>query len=73
MRCARSSTEDLRCRLHLRPAQPKLETEIVADGSGDLLDAVICAAQAAWGWNRREANYGLPADAPSGEGWIVTA
>lgn len=52
---------------------PKLERQIVADGSGDLLDAVICAAQAAWGWKRRDANYGLPADAPSGEGWIVTA
>ena len=44
-----------------------------ADGSGDLLDAVICAAQAAWGWKRRSANFGLPLDAPAGEGWIVTA
>ncbi|HEX2334303.1 MAG TPA: DUF429 domain-containing protein [Burkholderiales bacterium] len=51
----------------------RLEKEIVADGSGDLLDAVICAAQAAWGWMRRDANFGLRADAPAGEGWIVTA
>jgi hypothetical protein len=51
----------------------KLETEIVADGSGDLLDALICAVQAAWGWTRRRANFGLPAAAGSGEGWIVTA
>jgi hypothetical protein len=52
---------------------PKLELETVADGSGDLLDAVICATQAAWGWARRKSNYGLPADAPAGEGWIITA
>jgi Protein of unknown function (DUF429) len=51
----------------------RLEKEITADGSGDLLDAVICAAQAAWGWKRRSANFGLPLDAPAGEGWIVTA
>jgi Protein of unknown function (DUF429) len=50
-----------------------LQRQIVADGSGDLLDAVICAAQAAWGWTRREANFGLPRDADAGEGWIVTA
>jgi hypothetical protein len=49
-----------------------LETEIVNDGSGDLLDAVICATQAAWGWARRETNYGFPA-AHAAEGWIVTA
>jgi hypothetical protein len=51
---------------------PKLESEIVRDGSGDLLDALICAAQAAWGWTRREANFGFPA-LSGGEGWIVTA
>jgi Protein of unknown function (DUF429) len=51
----------------------RLEKEIAADGSGDLLDAVICAAQAAWGWRRRSANFGLPVHAPAGEGWIVTA
>ena len=50
-----------------------LERGIVADGSGDLLDAVICAVQAAWAWTRRDANYGLPAHAPPGEGWIVTS
>jgi hypothetical protein len=48
-----------------------LEKVVVADGSGDLLDAVICAVQAAWAATR--ANYGIPAHAPTGEGWIVTA
>ena len=43
----------------------------VDDGSGDLLDAVICAVQAAWA--ARRPRYGLPVDAPSGEGWILSA
>jgi hypothetical protein len=49
----------------------KLERELVDDGSGDLLDAVICAVQAAWA--ARRPGYGLPAGAPAGEGWIVSA
>jgi hypothetical protein len=44
---------------------------LLEDGSGDLLDAVICAAQAAWAAKRPR--YGLPEDAPSGEGWILSA
>ena len=51
----------------------KLEREVIADGSGDLLDAVICAAQAAWGWRQRESNFGFPPGAEPGEGWILTA
>lgn len=42
------------------------------DGSGDLLDAVLCALQAAWGWQRRNQNYGLPRDVDGVEGWILT-
>jgi hypothetical protein len=49
-----------------------LEKQILADGSGDLLDAAICAVQAAWGWSRRRANFGLP-QGVAGEGWIVTS
>jgi hypothetical protein len=41
------------------------------DGSGDLLDAVVCAVQAAWAAQRP--GYGLPEGAPSGEGWILSA
>ena len=50
-----------------------LEQLLVDDGSGDSLDAVICAAQAAWGWRRRKSNFGLPAGADPAEGWIVTS
>jgi len=45
--------------------------DLVADGSGDTLDAAICAVQAAWAAKRPR--YGLPPRVPRGEGWIVTA
>jgi len=45
--------------------------DLVADGSGDMLDAVICAVQAAWA--ARQPRYGLPLNAPPGEGWIISA
>ena len=45
---------------------------LIDDGSGDLLDAVFCAMLAAWAWQRRDANYGLP-DFDALEGWIVGA
>lgn len=51
--------------------EPTLERAMVAEGSADLLDAAICAVQAAWA--ARRADYGLPADAPAGEGWIVSS
>jgi len=47
------------------------EKPLIEDGSGDLLDAVVCAVQAAWA--ARRPRYGLPEDVPSGEGWIVSA
>lgn len=50
-----------------------LENRMLEDGSGDLLDAVICAVQAHWGLLREQANYGLPADVDPIEGWIVSA
>ena len=48
-----------------------LEKLIVADGTGDLLDAVICAVQGAWAATRPA--YGIPASTPAHEGWIVSA
>lgn len=49
---------------------------VVADASGDALDAVLCMLQAAWGWRQHAQGaplYGLPADMDPLEGWIVTA
>jgi Protein of unknown function (DUF429) len=43
-----------------------------ADPGADRLDATICAIQAAWAWQRRDANYGLPSNIDPLEGWIAT-
>ena len=45
---------------------------LIEDATGDHLDSTICALQAAWGWNRRNKNYGLPSELDPIEGWIVT-
>ena len=45
---------------------------LLADGSGDALDAVLCMVQAAWAHLQPEGTYGLPNFDPL-EGWIVSA
>jgi hypothetical protein len=50
-----------------------LKKQLIEDATGDALDAVICAVQAAWGWRRRRRNFGLPGRIESCEGWIVSA
>jgi len=49
----------------------QLLRSLVDDGSGDRLDAVLCAMQAAWAYQRRDVNYGLPQEIDPIEGWIV--
>lgn len=59
-------------RLKLSHAQ---HDELVADASGDRLDAVLCLLQAAWALAQQQGGherYGLPDFDPL-EGWIVTA
>jgi Protein of unknown function (DUF429) len=49
---------------------------LIADGSGDSLDAVLCLVQAAWGLRANRAGatrYGLPEEIDPIEGWIVGA
>lgn len=55
-------------RLRLSHAQ---RDALVADASGDALDAVLCLLQAAWA--SLQPGFGMPADADPLEGWIVTA
>ena len=58
----------LALRLKLSHAQRE---DLIADASGDRLDAVLCLMQAAWASTRP--NHGLPAAIDPLEGWIVTA
>jgi Protein of unknown function (DUF429) len=53
-------------------ASKALQKLLVQDASGDTLDAVLCALQAAWAYQRREQNFGLPPNIDPLEGWIVT-
>jgi hypothetical protein len=55
-------------RLLLTPAQRDL---LIADASGDRLDAVLCLVQAAWASGRTD--FGMPPQTDPLEGWIVTA
>jgi hypothetical protein len=52
-----------------------LRQQCIDDGSGDTLDAVLCAVQAAVARRYLEAGddrYGIPASADPLEGWIAT-
>lgn len=53
--------------------QPPLDALLIDDATGDRLDAVLCLVLAAWGYQRRDANYGLPPGVDPLEGWIVGA
>jgi hypothetical protein len=50
-----------------------LREPCIEDGTADTLDAVLCAVQAAWGWQRRDRGFGLPARVDPLEGWTVGA
>ncbi len=64
-----------RLKLRLKLSHAQRDT-LIADASGDALDAVLCLMQAAWAkarFDEGDARYGLPADMDPLEGWIVTA
>jgi hypothetical protein len=52
----------------LRVQAPK---NLADDPSGDQLDALLCAIQAAWAWLMREHSHGMPLGADPLEGWIA--
>ena len=56
--------------LRLRLSHAQRDT-LVADASGDALDAVLCLLQAAWAAGQPD--HGLPAGHDPLEGWIVSA
>jgi Protein of unknown function (DUF429) len=43
----------------------------IQDSSGDQLDALLCAIQAAWAYSKRDQNFGIPKACDRLEGWIV--
>jgi Protein of unknown function (DUF429) len=49
----------------------RLSQALVGDPSGDALDAMLCAIQAAWAFSRRQQGYGIPPGSDRVEGWIV--
>jgi hypothetical protein len=51
---------------------PSLARRCLDDPSGDALDAVLCALQAAWCAQRAGDGFGLPAAIDPVEGWIAT-
>ena len=55
------------CRVELPAA---ITAECVSDDSGDCLDSVLCALQAAWAAGRPEGDFGIPAGVDPLEGWI---
>ncbi len=52
-------------------ASVQLIDYLVTDASGDTLDSVLAAIQAAWAASQPEQTYGIPADADPLEGWIT--
>jgi hypothetical protein len=59
-------------RYGMRLEAGQFREELIADASGDLLDACLCGILAAWAWQRRDQAFGLPGFDPL-EGWIVGA
>jgi hypothetical protein len=41
------------------------------DPSGDQIDALLCAIQAAWAWNNQAKHFGAPSKLDQLEGWIA--
>jgi len=50
---------------------PCLAEALAQEPSGDFLDAVLCAVQAAWAGLHRRAGFGIPESADRLEGWIA--
>jgi hypothetical protein len=69
-----NALEQGRTRLGLRLKLSHAQHDaLVADASGDSLDAVLCLLQAAWAAQHGAPHYGLPGDLDPLEGWIVSA
>jgi len=52
--------------------QVEVNVSLADDPSGDQLDALLCAIQAAWAWQNRESGFGAPVSPDPLEGWIAS-
>lgn len=72
-----TALEQGRTRLDLRLKLTSAQGDtLLADATGDHLDAVLCLVQAAWGWRAHRQGHplwGLPQGIDPLEGWILTA
>jgi hypothetical protein len=68
MRALEDGTHPMGVRVQLRAA---LRKRLVEDGTADWLDAVLCAAAAAWAAQRP--HFGLPPQLDPVEGWTAGA
>ena len=55
---------------HVKTARDVREAAVV-NPTGDVLDAVLCAVQAAWSARQTDPRDGIPTDCDPCEGWIV--
>jgi Protein of unknown function (DUF429) len=49
----------------------RIANTLIEEPMGDMLDALLCAMQAAWVYTQRDNGYGIPQDCDTNEGWIV--
>lgn len=49
----------------------RADLSLADDPSGDQMDALLCAIQAAWAWLRKGKNFGMPENMDRLEGWIA--
>jgi len=68
-----AALEDGRHRMDLRVDFGAIRDACIDEPMADRLDAVLCAVEAAWAWQRREAGWGMPVRDDRIEGWIVGA
>lgn len=50
---------------------PEIRNRVLKDRTGDILDAILCATQAAWA--SKVPRFGIPENVNRNEGWIITA
>ena len=66
----RQGRSRLRMAVEMTPAH---RSALLADATGDAVDAVLCLVQAAWAARQGPPRYGIPEGIDPLEGWIVSA